>query len=84
MKKKTLQKILSLTECFIVLCVIEGQHGACSIKRYGNPNTEELPEWEEFDCTDRATMLFDNESRIAHNHDKELIDFIRTFPTRGF
>ena len=41
MKKKTLQKFLSLTACFIVLCVIEGQHGACSIKRYGNPNTEE-------------------------------------------
>ena len=59
-------------------------HSWANFARTGNPNTEELPEWEEFDCTDRATMLFDNESRIAHNHDKELIDFIRTFPTRGF
>lgn len=41
MKKKTLQKILSLTACIIVLGVVEGQHGACSIKRYDNPNTEE-------------------------------------------
>lgn len=31
-----------------------------------------------------ATMVFDDDCRVEHGHDKELIDFIRRYPTRGF
>ena len=52
--------------------------------RTGNPNTEELPEWPAYNSAEGATMFFDNECDMKYNHDKELIDFIRQFPTRGF
>ena len=52
--------------------------------RTGNPNTESLPEWPSYNCTEGATMFFDNECEIRYNHDKELMDFIRQFPVRGF
>lgn len=51
--------------------------------RTGNPNASGLPKWEAFD-EKGATMIFDNTCEIRYNHDKALIDFIRTFPTRGF
>ena len=52
--------------------------------RTGNPNTEELPEWPAYNCTEGATMFFDNICEVKYNHDKELIDFIHQFPVRGF
>ena len=52
--------------------------------RTGDPNTEELPEWPSYSCTEGATMFFDNECEVKYNHDKELMDFIRQFPVRGF
>ena len=52
--------------------------------RTGNPNTEELPEWPAYNCTEGATMFFDNTCEVKYNHDKELIDFIHQFPIRGF
>ena len=52
--------------------------------RTGNPNAEGLPEWEAFNCETMPTMIFDNECKVLYGHDKELIDFIRLFPTRGF
>ena len=52
--------------------------------RTGNPNTPDLPEWSAYSCQDGATMFFDNNCEVRNNHDKELIDFIRQFPTRGF
>ena len=43
----------------------------------GNPNVEGvLPVWETYTAKNGATMYFDNESRIVHNHDRELMDFI--------
>ena len=51
--------------------------------RTGDPDTEELPQWPAYDA-EGATMFFDNECEVKYNHDKELIDFIRQFPTRGF
>lgn len=50
----------------------------------GNPETEDLPEWPQYDCTQGATMFFNNDCEIRFNHDKELMSFIRQFPTRGF
>lgn len=52
--------------------------------RTGDPNTEELPHWPAYESGDGATMFFNDNCEIRHNHDKELIDFIRQFPTRGF
>ena len=52
--------------------------------RRGNPNTEELPQWPAYDNSDGATMFFDNTCEVKYNHDKELIGFVRQFPTRGF
>ena len=52
--------------------------------RTGNPNTEDLPQWPEYNPEEGAMMIFDNNCEIKYNHDKELMEFIRQFPTRGF
>lgn len=52
--------------------------------RTGNPNVDGLPEWEAYDTGKGATMFFDNVCEVRYNHDKELIDFVMTFPVRGF
>ncbi|MBN2174209.1 MAG: carboxylesterase/lipase family protein [Bacteroidales bacterium] len=46
----------------------------------GNPNAKNLPEWDAFTSETGATMIFDNECKVLYNHDKALIDFIRSFP----
>ena len=44
----------------------------------GNPNVEGmLPFWETYTAENGATMYFDNECRIVHNHDRELMNFIQ-------
>jgi len=44
----------------------------------GNPNVEGvLPKWEPYSAENGATMYFDNECRIANNHDRELMHFIK-------
>jgi para-nitrobenzyl esterase len=35
--------------------------------RHGNPNHAGLPDWPAFDVTNRATMVFDNESRAVND-----------------
>lgn len=50
----------------------------------GNPNTGDIPEWPAYDYSEGATMFFNNDCEVKYNHDKELINFIRQFPTRGF
>lgn len=52
--------------------------------RTGNPNAKRLPEWPAYNPEEGAMMIFDNECEIKYNHDKELMEFIRQFPTRGF
>lgn len=52
--------------------------------RTGNPNVESLPAWEAYTPQSGATMYFDNECRILNNHDKDLLEVVRSFPTRGF
>ena len=41
--------------------------------RTGNPNTASLPEWPAYDKDGGATMIFDNECDVRHNHDRELL-----------
>ncbi|MFL1012280.1 carboxylesterase/lipase family protein [Flavisericum labens] len=47
----------------------------------GNPNTEKLPKWAPYNSDDGDTMIFDNNCEIIYNHDKELIEFLSTFPS---
>jgi len=44
--------------------------------RTGNPNTASLPAWPAYTAEDGATMFFDNECTVHHNHDRELMDFV--------
>ncbi|WP_340113245.1 carboxylesterase/lipase family protein [Maribellus mangrovi] len=46
----------------------------------GDPNSEAMPEWEPFTPEGGATMLFDNQSELVHNHDKELIEIATSVP----
>lgn len=52
--------------------------------RTGDPNTEDLPQWPAYNCSEGAAMIFNDDCEVRYNHDKELINFIRQFPTRGF
>ena len=42
----------------------------------GNPNGEGVPSWEPYTRDGGATMIFDNESYLTHNHDKELMSIL--------
>jgi para-nitrobenzyl esterase len=45
----------------------------------GNPNVEGmLPEWGPYKEENGNTMYFDNECKIVNNHDRKLMQFIRT------
>ncbi len=49
-----------------------------SFVKTGNPNVKGiLPVWEPYTKENGATMYFDNECRIANNHDRELMNFIQ-------
>ena len=50
----------------------------------GNPNAEGLPEWEPYTAEKGATMIFNNDCQVKYNHDKELLEVVMAFPTRGF
>ncbi|MDE7344287.1 MAG: carboxylesterase/lipase family protein [Alistipes sp.] len=52
--------------------------------RHGVPAAEGLPEWEPYDARRGATLFFDIECEMKYNHDRELIELVREFPTRGF
>ncbi len=43
----------------------------------GNPNHAGLPKWETYSADKGATMFFDNDCVIKHNHDKELLDLVK-------
>lgn len=55
-----------------------------SFARTGNPHVDGLPAWKPYTAESGATMYFDNDCRVLHNHDRELLGIVRAFPTRGF
>ena len=59
-------------------------HCWAEFARCGKPSAEGLSEWEPFEAEKRAVMFFDNTCKMSYSHDKELMDFIRRYPTRGF
>lgn len=45
----------------------------------GDPNVEgKLPKWEPYTVERGATMYFDKECKIVYNHDRELMNFIKS------
>lgn len=52
--------------------------------RTGNPNAEGLPTWEPYTADKGATMIFNTKCEVKYNHDKALLEIVRSFPTRGF
>ena len=52
--------------------------------RTGDPNAVGLPQWPAYKPEEGAIMIFDNRCEVRYNHDKELMEFVRQFPTRGF
>ncbi len=42
----------------------------------GDPNGEGVPNWEPYTREGGATMIFDNESSVVYNHDKELMSIL--------
>ena len=42
----------------------------------GEPSAEGLPEWEPYDRENMATMILDDESYLAYNHDRGLIEML--------
>jgi len=44
--------------------------------RSGNPNHPGLPNWPAFTRENGAVMIFDNESEVRYNHDKELMKLL--------
>lgn len=45
--------------------------------RYGNPNTDGLPEWPVFTRENGATMIFDKQCGVRTNFDYELLRLLR-------
>jgi len=42
-----------------------------SFARTGNPNTSALPKWPAYSAASRDTMLFNNDSRVVQDPDRE-------------
>ena len=69
----------------MITSVAEKMSGAwLNFARTGNPNAEGLPQWDAYTEEGGATMFFNNRCEVKHHHDKELLEVVRAFPTRGF
>lgn len=44
--------------------------------RYGTPQTDALPRWDAYTKENGATMIFDNQIRLMHHHDEELLKLL--------
>lgn len=48
--------------------------------RTGDPNNDLLPTWPAYDATTRATMIFDNDTRVENNPRGEIMEFWNRMP----
>jgi para-nitrobenzyl esterase len=46
--------------------------------RSGNPNDKSLPKWKAYNRENGETMIFDAPSKILNNHDRELMELIKS------
>ena len=46
----------------------------------GNPNNPQIPTWPAYEPTQRATMVFNNETRVENNPRAEIMDFWAKMP----
>ena len=46
--------------------------------RYGNPEIASLPKWPACENSDEATMIFDVECNLRHNHDELLLKSLQS------
>jgi len=44
----------------------------------GNPNDKSLPAWKPYSRENGETMMFDKEPKIRNNHDRELMQLIKS------
>jgi para-nitrobenzyl esterase len=49
--------------------------------RTGDPNNDLLPTWPAYDATTRATMIFDNDTRVENNPRGEIMEFWNRMPS---
>ncbi|CAN5143455.1 carboxylesterase/lipase family protein [soil metagenome] len=48
--------------------------------RTGNPNNDQIPNWPAYDAATRATMIFDNETRVENDPRSEILAFWNSLP----
>ena len=48
--------------------------------RTGNPNNDKIPAWPAYDVHTRATMIFDNETRVENDPRSEILGFWNSLP----
>lgn len=48
--------------------------------RTGDPNNDQIPTWPAYDSKTRATMIFDNETRVENDPRSEILGFWNSFP----
>jgi para-nitrobenzyl esterase len=48
--------------------------------RSGNPNDKSLPAWNAYTRENGETMIFDAQPKILNNHDRELMELIKSVP----
>jgi para-nitrobenzyl esterase len=51
-----------------------------SLAKTGNPNNPKVPAWPAYDSTRRATMIFDNETRVENDPRGEIRKFWSEMP----
>lgn len=52
-----------------------------SFAKTGNPNNSKTPNWPAYDTAKRATMIFDNETRVENDPRAEIRKFWKDMPT---
>jgi para-nitrobenzyl esterase len=53
-----------------------------SLAKTGNPNHPKIPDWPAYDADERATMIFDNETRVENDPRSEIRKFWEYPPPR--